>query len=189
MNSPANTSDETAATPARQGRTQLIIMLVVAAVSLFGSYTLFLTTRDGALWGTTNHGAFVTPPRTLDGLALAETERPVATDGRWWLLTVVPQACAQQCEDTLHLLRQMQILLNKDSDRVVRGLLTSSEPAAALLDEYPALAFADSPQEALEQGVYIVDPLGNFVFHYPLEVDGSAMLKDLKRLLKVSQIG
>ena len=186
----ARTSPDTVVEPPRRsGRTHLIIMLVIAAVSLFGSYSLFLTTRDGSPWGTTNNGAFVTPPLTLAELEIPTTERPIATGEFWWLLTVVPAACETSCEETLHLLRQMHILLNKDSDRAVRGLLAAEAPAPALLERYPALAFGRSAAKDLEAGVYIVDPLGNFVFKYPLEVDGSAMLKDLKRLLKVSQIG
>ena len=41
----------------------------------------------------------------------------------------------------------------------------------------------------LEPGLYIVDPLGNLVLRYPLGAAGNSVLDDLKRLLKVSQIG
>ncbi len=41
----------------------------------------------------------------------------------------------------------------------------------------------------LKAGAYIVDPLGNLVLWYPYDNVGKPLLEDLKRLLKVSQIG
>jgi hypothetical protein len=54
---------------------------------------------------------------------------------------------------------------------------------------YPDLVFLIGQVEALAPGIYIVDPLGNLVFHYALDAAGKPVLQDLKRLLKVSQIG
>ncbi|MCZ6712286.1 MAG: hypothetical protein O7B25_18130, partial [Gammaproteobacteria bacterium] len=42
-------------------RRQLGLMVLIAAVSLGGSYLLFISLRDGNHWATTNHGMFVTP--------------------------------------------------------------------------------------------------------------------------------
>ena len=42
---------------------------------------------------------------------------------------------------------------------------------------------------ALTEGIYIVDPIGNLVLHYPLSDAGKPVLTDLKKLLKLSQIG
>ena len=187
----------TETTTASNSRVQLIIMLVVAAVSLFGSYFLFLAVRtDGGL-GTVNNGEFVAPPLTTAELPLvADPERPLEWSEHWWLITVAAGACEQSCAEAIHLLRQMHILLNKDADRVRRALLLTGDAPADLRAAYPELALGRLPGLAVAQadrrlqpGVYIVDPIGNFVFRYPLEVAGSAMLKDLKRLLKVSQIG
>ena len=41
----------------------------------------------------------------------------------------------------------------------------------------------------MDEGIYIVDPNGNLVFSYPLDINPKLLLADLKRLLKVSQIG
>lgn len=188
---------ETSAAKPGGGRTQLIIMLVVASFSLFGSYFLFLAMRDGGQWGTSNHGAFVQPHLNAAALAVEPVGEPALDwSEHWWLLTVSADNCAAACAEAVHLLRQMQILLNKDSDRVRRAVLTTGTTAVALQADYPALAVARLPSlavagrdEALAPGIYIVDPQGNFVFHYPLDVEGSAMLKDLKKLLKLSQIG
>jgi len=47
---------------------------------------------------------------------------------------------------------------------------------------------AGSALDGLDR-MYLVDPLGNFMLHYPPDVDASGMRKDLVRLLKVSQVG
>jgi hypothetical protein len=37
--------------------------------------------------------------------------------------------------------------------------------------------------------ILVVDPFGNIIMHYGSEHTGKEMLKDLKQLLKLSQIG
>jgi cytochrome oxidase Cu insertion factor (SCO1/SenC/PrrC family) len=43
--------------------------------------------------------------------------------------------------------------------------------------------------QLLKAGAYVVDPLGNLVLWYSYDDVGKPLLNDLKRLLKVSQIG
>jgi len=44
-------------------------------------------------------------------------------------------------------------------------------------------------QPAEQQGIYLVDPLGNVMMRYPPGANPSGMLKDLTRLLKYSWVG
>jgi hypothetical protein len=37
--------------------------------------------------------------------------------------------------------------------------------------------------------IYLVDPLGNLMLRFPAQPDAKRMMKDLKLLLKASQIG
>jgi len=37
--------------------------------------------------------------------------------------------------------------------------------------------------------IYLVDPLGNLMLRFPAQVDPKGMMKDLRLLLKASQIG
>jgi hypothetical protein len=37
--------------------------------------------------------------------------------------------------------------------------------------------------------IYMVDPLGNLMLRFPAQVDPKRMMKDLRLLLKASQIG
>ena len=89
----------------------------------------------------------------------------------------------------MHQLRQLHILLNKDADRVQRALVTEPGARPGLLEDYPGATHLTGSLERLREGVYIVDPIGNLGLHYPLEDAGKPVLTDLKKLLKLSQIG
>ncbi len=177
--------------PPRRGRKQLILMVLIAAVSLGGSYGLYHVSRDGGVWGTTNKGEFVQPPVVLADLDIRDsTGAPIAEGPNWWLWLVQDEPCDAACDATLHQLRQLHVLLHRDADRVKRALVGSQNPDRPdLRERYPPLEFLTGRVGALAPGIYIVDPLGNLVFYYPPKDSGKPVLQDLKRLLKVSQIG
>ena len=111
-------------TTKNSGRRQLTIILVMAAFSLGGSYLLFFSAKSGSSWGTTNNGAFVQPPVTVQQLDWRTIENvPLDTSGQWWLWTVSDQ-CSDSCEQALQKLRAAHILLNREAKRVRRGLTT-----------------------------------------------------------------
>jgi hypothetical protein len=51
------------------------------------------------------------------------------------------------------------------------------------------LAAAAPGFEAAHAGIYLVDPLGNAMMVYAPETDPRDILKDLKKLLRVSKVG
>lgn len=174
----------------QKNRRMLLGMFAVAFLTLGSSYALFYLAREGGVWGTTNHGAFVDPPLTVAELDLAGDVGVVLTEaGTWWLWVVAPGVCEADCEHAVHQLRQLQVLLNKDSDRVQRALVTRADVRPAVLDRYPGLVHLRGTAAELREGVYIVDPIGNLVLFYPLSDAGKPVLEDLKKLLKLSQIG
>jgi cytochrome oxidase Cu insertion factor (SCO1/SenC/PrrC family) len=165
-------------------------MFAISLLTLGGAYALFYAAREGGVWGTTNQGAFVVPPLTVADLGLSdESGRLLTEGGTWWLWVAAPEGCDNACETAVHQLRQLHILLNKDADRVQRGLVSGSGQRPAVLDAYPRLVPLTGQAAKLEQGIYIVDPIGNLVFFYPLDEAGKPVLDDLKKLLKLSQIG
>lgn len=173
------------------GRKQLILMILIAAGSLGGSYALFYAAQSGSIWGTTNHGAFVDPPVDARALVIVDAQgSPLADSETWWLWVVRSEPCDAGCAEALHQLRQLHILLNREADRVKRAVVTPAPIDPGGLEQlYPDLEFLTGRVEGLTPGIYIVDPLGNLVFRYPLEAAGKPVLEDLRRLLKVSQIG
>ena len=169
------------------GRRQLTIILVMAMFSLGGSYLLFFSAKSGSSWGTTNNGAFVQPPVTVQQLDWRSIENvPLGTSGQWWLWTVCDQ-CRDSCRQALQKLRAAHILLNREANRVRRGVTTDSTFVTP--EDQPDLVRIGASRGRMDEGIYIVDPNGNLVFFYPLDINPKLLLADLKRLLKVSQIG
>jgi cytochrome oxidase Cu insertion factor (SCO1/SenC/PrrC family) len=168
----------------------LLLMFGIAGLSLGGASLLFYLSQSG-VWGTTNNGTFVEPPQDATALQVVDGNGRPAADARvWWLWVVRDTPCDAACDQALHQLRQLHVLLNRDGERVVRALVSpTGTPDPALAEKYPGLKFLAGNTAALTPGIYIVDPIGNLVLRYPVETPGKAVLQDLKRLLKVSQIG
>jgi len=188
------TEQQDASAIQRRNRVQMIIILAVALVSLGGSYLLFFITQGEQGWGTTNNGEWVTGEITTTQLGWSEASSAQAP-GTWWLWMLAGD-CDTTCQGTAKNLRALHILLNREADRVKRGYSTHpSQPRieAMVLDwqaEYPKLETIEAPGSLdLAPGVYIIDPHGNLVFRYPLDTEPKPVLQDLKKLLKVSQIG
>lgn len=134
--------------------------------------------------------------------ASEDTQRPL--EGRqslkrtWWLLAVANEGCLEECAQALTQLRSLQVLLTKDATRVRRAVVLpelQSEVATALASQFPRMIQL-SPGEntptgadAPATGLYIVDPTGVMVLRYPFSGSAPDMQKDLKRLLKYSQLG
>ena len=173
-----------------RNRRMLLAMFAIAFLTLGGSYLLFYSAQEGGVWSTTNHGEFVDPPLTVAELGLKGRDGQLLTEGgTWWLWVVSESDCLGECATAVHQLRRLHILLNRDTDRVQRGLLTAPGLTPALLSEYPGAQHFTGDLSALREGIYIVDPIGNLVLYYPLSDAGKPVLTDLKKLLKLSQIG
>ena len=79
-------------TKENDARRQLTLILIVASLSLGGSYALFYLARGSEGWGTTNNGAFVDPPSTITELGWSTQDgATLSTSGQWWLWTVAAQ--------------------------------------------------------------------------------------------------
>lgn len=163
------------------------------------------------LWNpssTANHGQLMDPVRPLPYLNLqqpsGETLTLEAIKGRWTLVLVADGDCDLLCQTDLFKMRQARAALGRDLVRVQylylalddrsrsAGEKMQSEHPKMLLGSVHAqdknqqiLAFEQQPQGF----VYLLDPLGNLVLRYDDESTTKGIIKDLKRLLKVSKIG
>ena len=99
----------------------------------------------------------------------------------------------RSCQEATHLLRQINVALGKEAHRVTRLLVNQQgEFSEQLQTDFPALIQLKSLSvEAFTagEGVYVVDPLGNIMMHYNTDFVGKELLKDLKKLLRTSNIG
>ena len=149
----------------------------------------------------TNSGKLIVPPLEF-ALLGADTEEIL--EGKWALLVMGGNQCSESCKQQLYYIRQTHIALGKNADRLQRMYISTqgelgSSFEALRSEQYPhlkvllldegnvAAVFGKDWQQ--EQQIYLVDPLGNIMMVYTAETLGQPMLKDLKLLLKLSNIG
>ncbi|MES2819259.1 MAG: hypothetical protein V4812_09785 [Pseudomonadota bacterium] len=178
-----------------RGRLQLILILLVVIGPMFLAAAMY------------KFGFWVPDSRNYHGelLGTGQSRSDLGVEGaqetRWQLLVTAPQACAEDCQQLIYLVRQIQIGLNRDASRATHGLAVA-QPLPADYDqqlqrEYPQLgrytldtrAYGKTAGDAPGAQLWIIDPHGNLVLRYDASTTGKAVLKDLRHLLKISQIG
>ena len=189
----------------RRARLVLIGLFALFMGPILIAYALNVLYPGWAPFGTTNRGALIEPARSLstEGLRSADGEpigaAPFAE--RWTLVSVHRSGCGQACEQALVRMRQTRLALGKDAERLQRWLVVSdagAAPVGELLRRYPGLRVLAGTQtwtsalgarDATPGTIYLVDPQGYLVLRYDPALADDAMLKDLKRLLRISKIG
>lgn len=204
---------------ARRRRRNRVILLALAALAMLplaAALVLYYLAPGMAGGAQTNHGALLDPPGALADLELTMPDGrriEAGPERRWRLILVNPRGCNEACRQDLHLLRQMHVRLGRDRDRVRRVLAvgTASEGTLeALRRDYRDLAVAKAPADLLARlrerrtlvggdrearvgararGVLVVDPLGNVILLHAAEQIGEPLFEDVKRLLRLSNIG
>ena len=200
----------------RRSRTKITLIALISIIPMVLAW--ILAGHPEWLGGkTTNYGTLITPARPLDyaGL-LAQPISPAGSlseiKGRWVFLHVGIGECPEPCADalyksydSLYKTRQVRLMLNKEIPRLKRLLLLPPEAPGAgyesirkndedllLANASPELTetlTAASGQPLRPGMVFLLDPLGNLVLWYQPGFDPYRMDKDLKLLLRVSQIG
>jgi hypothetical protein len=189
----------------QQGRLRMLLVLAVCAAPVIASYLTYFVIRPGA---RTNYGNLILPTRSLpEDLALTRLDgTPVparSLRGQWLLVAVGPSACDTACDKRLFAQRQFREMLGRDRDRVDKvWLITDTAPLApalaaaiaakpevtALRVDPVALArwLAPAQGQALQDHLYIVDPMGEWMMRLPPQPDPAKTKRDLERLLRAS---
>lgn len=182
-------------------RSKLLALIGVFLAPVIAAYLAYAGWRPS---GHTNYGDLlkVTPLQQTAGSTV--DGRPFnlhALRGKWVMVHVGPANCDTACVWQLYLIRQTRIAQGKEQDRIERlwVMTDNGTPDANLLHEHPGLhvwrptdANFVAQFPALQNRadhIYLVDPLGNLMLRFPAQVDFKRMMKDLKLLLKASQIG
>ncbi|MEO0367856.1 MAG: hypothetical protein AAF197_03615 [Pseudomonadota bacterium] len=186
-------------------RVQIIMILLVFAAPIVGAF-LYQPQSFG------NYGDIYTPVRPVENLTLQGTNGQAELDAfrrQWVFFIVVQEECSEVCEENILKMRQLRFMQNNDMLRIRTVVLESDLPVAVAEDlaaKYSPvevynvetselsqwseiLLIEDAPVEANINRFYIIDPAGNLVMSYPAGADPSLIKKDIKRLLKTSQIG
>ncbi len=192
-------ADEVART--RSGRWKMMALFIICAAPVIASYFTYYVVRPG---GTSSYGELIEPQRPMpdwSGFDLEGRVVPLSSlKDQWLLVSVSDSDCNKQCEEHLYLQRQLREMLGKNKERLDWVLLYSGEksireelrPAlvqgTALRVESKALAQWLSPAAGhqLEDHLYLVDPMGNWMLRFPAEMDHKMVRKDLERLMRAS---
>ena len=182
-------------------RSKLLILFGVFVVPVVAAYLAYFGWRPA---GHSNYGELfeAAPLQQTNGtLASGQPYTLDALQGKWVMVHVGPAACDADCAGQLYLMRQTRITQGKGQSRIERlwVLTDTGTPDASLLEQHPGLkvwrpgnpAFIEQfPAGNNRAGhIYMVDPLGNLMLRFPENPDPKGIMKDLKLLLKASQIG
>ena len=186
------------------GRITALLVLLACAAPVIASYFTYYVWRPE---GRSNYSTLIQPTRELPAaLTLTRLDgraQPAAALKGQWLLVVVAEAgCDAACEQRLYLQRQLREMLGKERDRVDKvWIVTGDAPvrpelAAALAASEVQVLRADAAALAgwlapetgrrLDEHLYIVDPMGNWMMRAPVAPEPSRLKRDLDRLLRAS---
>ncbi|WP_422136129.1 SCO family protein [Endozoicomonas sp. ALD040] len=194
-----------------KSRWQLALVILMPSLAMGLAWYFYFFGTQFVPDGRTNKGELLLPPASFQSMTLEKNNEMFdlqGLEGRWGVLVFGDDACSDQaCQEALYQTRQAHLALGRDSDRVVRVFISSSsnpELNKRLLSEHPDLIWLGSRKESVlnalgknpgekrewpTNGFYIVDPLGNIMMKYQPGQYGGDLLKDLRKLLKASNIG
>ena len=148
-----------------------------------------------------NHGFLLEPIINLKDEA-AESPLHEANPEQWLFVYANIGDCDDGCRTALYKARQSRTMLGREMDRVTRVFLHGeSLPDTLWLAEEHAelvlvpdvelgqLLITKKPEAVPAGGFFLIDPLGNLVLYFPPGIEPRDMVGDIKRLLKLSQIG
>lgn len=194
--------------PPARNRVFLLFLMTCFAAPLLAAWILV------GVWhpaGSVSHGELLDPVQPVshfrvglsDGGGLTET----FLRERWTLVYARNAAlCDETCRRSLYHIRQVRLALGRNAGRVQKLFMLGALPERELRT-WLAREHADMPAGVPDRAtraffpaafsgtlsddgwIYLIDPLGNLVMRYRSDSDPSGILKDLKRLLKLSRIG
>ena len=189
-----------------------ILILGIFAMSIIPvmiAWVLFL--NPDWLGDKTNIGQLIIPPvpterNDLLGIDSFSKANMKELPGHWVMINLIPkQECDENCQKAIYKTKQLRLMLNKELVRTRRLVILLAdvdlEAAKKLWSADTRLLRARPSPDLLSKlleirkGVMpdgmllIMDPLGNLMMQYDPGFDPYDVKKDLKKLLKISQIG
>ena len=190
-------------------RLKLLLVVLLFLGPLFAAFIWYYG-FDASLApeGQSNHAPLITPVvqiqgfdnQSLDGKSVDFS----VLKKKWTIVHIVGSGCDDLCKQSLYITRQTRVAVGKDLHRIQRLIMVNDFELAKQVDLNHADATVFEPGqsgiekqlepiiEAAAAGVndaILIDPLGNAMMIIPLDLDPRLLLKDLKKLLKLSHIG
>jgi cytochrome oxidase Cu insertion factor (SCO1/SenC/PrrC family) len=194
-----------------RARLSLVILWLIFLIPVVAAWWLFYGGEGWRAVGTVNQGELVQPVRPLELTGLTDLDgNPVPADvlkDKWFLVYLGDSQCAEPCQYQLYTMRQVRIAQNQNAYRVATAYLVTDggrpldhgawaeaypdlrilrvTDRAAVLDQFRIGTESDAQTEGR---LFMVDPLGNLMMRYGQGDEHEALMKDLKRILKVSPL-
>ena len=196
-------------TDLKRSRTKLLIVigcfvvpLMIAVAGFYLFPKLFLSKS------TVNHATLVHPARPLEAFTnLRPGGEEVTLDTlqrKWTIVHQLGESCDEACGKSLYNTRQVRLALGKDTIRVQRMILGSDvRLLKSATENHPHIRKVLRITEGMEtqlapiidqyglgqNDALLIDPLGNVMMSISEDLNPSDLLKDLKKLLRLSKIG
>jgi hypothetical protein len=183
----------------------MALILVACLSPVAASYFLYFVVQPQA---RSNYARLIQPTRAMpDSLTLRDLSGSAVSakslKGQWLLVVVAGSACNEPCEHLLFEQRQLREMLGREKDRIDRVWLVADdapirEPLLRALQVGNAptilrvpraqLAAWLTPEDGanLEDSIYVVDPMGEWMMRTPAQPDPAKFKRDLDRLLRAS---
>jgi hypothetical protein len=187
-----------------RGRLKMLLVLAICAAPVIASYLTYFVIKPQT---RSNYGELIVPTRSLPELKLKRLDgTPVPSQslrGQWLLVAVGLSSCNAECDKRLFMQRQFREMLGRDRDRVDKiWLITDEAPLAPALRQVieatPAVTalradpqavarwLEPAPGQAVQDHLYVVDPMGEWMMRLPVQPDPGKVKRDLERLLRAS---
>lgn len=193
-------------------RVQIVTIFLVFTAPVVGAFLYKPSTFN-------NYGDIYTPVRVVENLSMQGAEGIVELDSfrrQWVFLITANGECNESCENNLLKIRQLRFMQNNNMTRI-RPVFIHTGISNAVAEDLRAkylpvenysveqdafeqwtqvLRLDEVPEEAQKDRFYVIDPAGNLILSYPATAEPvctaqskQCIQKDIKRLLKTSQIG
>ncbi len=188
----------------KKGRLQLLLLAAIFFGPVLLAWLLYNPDGNSTSGSSTAHGELITPVKLVPdaNLSVPREQQDSPYPGLWTLVHVGTGDCGELCQKSLYETRQVRRSLGKEDRRIQRiFFLTDDTPLdATIAEQHPALTVFASEQiltgefiTAIEpydtRDVFLIDPLGNLIMRFTPDTGMKGIHKDLKKLLKISQIG
>ena len=195
----------------KKNYTTLWLMILLFGLPYIAAFYFYFYADKDMLGEQTNYGTIITPVRQLNDINLLKLDNSAFNfsqlKGNWVFVSIGSTNCQKNCQDNLYKMRQIRKAVGKDQFRVQRVfLLTDTNDLDSfndLLVDYPGMEIIIPSNkeyqqfisdfsvsgESTENGIFIIDPMGNYMMAYTEGAEAKGILKDIERLLKLSQTG
>ncbi len=190
-------------------RLKLVLVISVFLGPLLASFIWYYgLDASRAPAGQSNHAPLIQPAVPLEAFEnMRYGQHPVNLESLkkfWTVVHLVKQPCGDTCRKSIYNTRQTRIAVGKDGNRIQRYLILQDRDLLdRLQSEHGDANFLIESDQGLENQIrslfskngigaddaILIDPLGNAMMVIPANLDPRLLLKDLKKLLKISRIG